>query len=75
MKQTKITKIEELLQKAMQENSALKAAEQEVQQLMSEMNEDAEDYELEIQSLKLRICDLQATKTTLEKKNSVLKQN
>ena len=72
MKQTKITKIEELLQKAMQENSTLKASEQEAQQLMSEMNEDAEDYELEIQSLKLRICDLQATKTTLEKKNSVL---
>lgn len=72
MKQTKITKIEELLQKAMQENSALKAAEQEAQQVMSEMNEDAEDYELEIQTLKLRVCDLQATKTALEKKNSVL---
>ena len=72
MKQTKIAKIEELLQKAMQENAALKAAEQETQQLVSELNEDAEDYEIEIQTLKLRLCDLQATKITLEKTNSVL---
>ena len=72
MKQTKIAKIEELLQKAVQENATLKAAEQETQQLVSEMNEDAEDYEIEIQTLKLRLCDLQATKITLEKTNSVL---
>ncbi len=72
MKQTKITKVEELLQKAMQENATLKATEQEAQQLLNEMNEDAEDYELEIQTLKLRICESQAAMCTLEKTNSVL---
>ena len=72
MKQTKITKVEELLQKAMQENMTLKAREQEAQQLLDEMNEDAEDYELEIQTLKLRLCEQQATMNTLEKTNAVL---
>ena len=72
MKQTKITKVEELLQKAMQENMMLKATEQEAQQLLTEMNEDAEDYELEIQTLKVRICEQQAALHTLEKTNSVL---
>ena len=77
MKQTKVSKLEELLQKAIQEAEQfgeMKKIFRDTQEELNERNEDIDECEVEIQTLKLRICELEASKTTLEKSNAVLKQ-
>ena len=78
MKQTKVAKLEELLQKAIQETEQfgeMKKIFRDTQEELNERNEEIEECEVEIQTLKLRICELEASKTTLEKSNAVLKQS
>ena len=76
MKQAKVAKLEELLQKTMQENKEFNEIEKEFGETREELqqrNEEVEDYEVEVQKLKLRICELEALNATLEKSNVVLK--